>query len=227
MADAAIVTGGTGSIGTAVCEALSAAGFVCLAADLVEPAGDSPWEFQRLDVASHASIGELLARAKSLGPLRALVNAHGILRETPWDSEAEEQVDAILDINLKGVFRVTRAVAPMIADGGAIVSLSSVTASMGRTRNAYAYQAAKAGVDTPRACLVNPRNFESVVERGVGLAFPVIVKPNHEGSSKGIYVGNGTNGNGNGNGSGRDGSVVREARDQFAVVRAGARDHAF
>ena len=147
MADIAVVTGGTGSIGTAVCEALSASGFVCLAADLVEPAGDSPWEFQHLDVASHASIGELLARAKSLGPLRALVNAHGILRETPWDSEAEEQVDAILDINLKGVFRITRAVAPMIADGGAIVSLSSVTASMGRTRNAYAYQAAKAGVE--------------------------------------------------------------------------------
>ena len=60
MADIAIVTGGTGSIGTAVCEALSASGFVCLAADLVEPAGDSPREFQRLDVASHASIGDLL-----------------------------------------------------------------------------------------------------------------------------------------------------------------------
>ena len=43
---------------------------------------------------------------------------------------------------------------------------------------------------TPRAALlVTVRNFDQVVERGAGLAFPVIVKPNHEGSSKGIYNG--------------------------------------
>ena len=45
----------------------------------------------------------------------------------------------------------------------------------------------KAGIDTPRGLLVTPRNYEQVIERGAGLAFPVIVKPNHEGSSKGIY----------------------------------------
>src|SRR6476619_6345849 len=43
---------------------------------------------------------------------------------------------------------------------------------------------AKAGVDTPRACLVTSRSLEQVMERGSGLAFPVIVKPNYEGSSK-------------------------------------------
>src|SRR5215212_4269203 len=46
----------------------------------------------------------------------------------------------------------------------------------------------RAGIDTARGVLVTPRNFESVLERGAGLAFPVIVKPNHEGSSKGIYI---------------------------------------
>lgn len=83
---------------------------------------------------------------------------------------------------------------------------------------------AKAGVDTPRACLVNPRNFEHIIDRGVGLAFPVIVKPNHEGSSKGIYVGG--NGNGSGNGAGaaaRDGSVVREPRDLPGVLKSALR----
>jgi len=80
---------------------------------------------------------------------------------------------------------------------------------------------AKAGVDTPRACLVNPRNFEMVVERGVGLSFPVIVKPNHEGSGKGIYVGaNGANG---ANGSGSSSSVVREPRDLPAVLKSSLR----
>ncbi|MEO8701531.1 MAG: ATP-grasp domain-containing protein [Kofleriaceae bacterium] len=45
----------------------------------------------------------------------------------------------------------------------------------------------RAGFDTARGILVTPRNYESIIERGAGLAFPVIVKPNHEGSSKGIY----------------------------------------
>ena len=62
----------------------------------------------------------------------------------------------------------------------------------------------RTGVDTPRATLVTMRNFESTIERGVGLAFPVIVKPNHEGSSKGI--------------SGA--SVVREPKDLPPVLKA-------
>jgi D-alanine--D-alanine ligase len=73
----------------------------------------------------------------------------------------------------------------------------------------------RAGIDTPRACLVHPRNFEQVIERGTGLSFPVIVKPNHEGSSKGIYTG--------GPGAGRDGSVVREAKDLPAVLKSALR----
>ena len=39
------------------------------------------------------------------------------------------------------------------------------------------------------ACSSRSRNYEQITERGAGLAFPVIVKPNHEGSSKGIYNG--------------------------------------
>lgn len=87
----------------------------------------------------------------------------------------------------------------------------------------------RAGVDTPRACLVNPRNFDSIVDRGPGLAFPVIVKPNHEGSSKGIY-GGGSSGAGNSGNSGsssgalaREGSVVREPKDLVAVLKSALR----
>jgi D-alanine-D-alanine ligase len=42
------------------------------------------------------------------------------------------------------------------------------------------------GVDTPRARLVTEPNLPAVTDGGLGLAFPVIVKPNYEGSSKGI-----------------------------------------
>jgi len=64
---------------------------------------------------------------------------------------------------------------------------------------------ARAGVDTPRGMLVTVRNFDDVVERGAGLAFPVIIKPNHEGSSKGIYNG----------GS----SVVKEAKELASALK--------
>ncbi|HEY1557884.1 MAG TPA: ATP-grasp domain-containing protein [Kofleriaceae bacterium] len=69
----------------------------------------------------------------------------------------------------------------------------------------------RAGVDSPRAVLVHVRNFEYIVERGAGLAFPVIVKPNHEGSSKGIY--NGAIGS----------SVVKEPRELPAALKAALR----
>ncbi len=42
------------------------------------------------------------------------------------------------------------------------------------------------GIDTPRGRLINVDNLATLAEQGPGLAFPVIVKPNYEGSSKGI-----------------------------------------
>jgi D-alanine-D-alanine ligase len=69
----------------------------------------------------------------------------------------------------------------------------------------------RAGDDTARGVLVTMRNFDLVVERGAGLAFPVIVKPNHEGSSKGIY--NGTLGS----------SVIKEPKDLPAALKIALR----
>ena len=42
------------------------------------------------------------------------------------------------------------------------------------------------GIDSPRGRLVTPADLPKIVEQGAGLPFPVIVKPNYEGSSKGI-----------------------------------------
>ncbi len=42
------------------------------------------------------------------------------------------------------------------------------------------------GIDTPRAVLVTSSNLAKVSKSGPGLAFPIIIKPNYEGSSKGI-----------------------------------------
>ncbi|MGE3768466.1 MAG: D-alanine--D-alanine ligase, partial [Kofleriaceae bacterium] len=71
----------------------------------------------------------------------------------------------------------------------------------------------RAGIDTARAQLVTVRNFDYLLERGLGLAFPVIVKPNHEGSSKGIY--NGSIGS----------SVIREPKDLSAALKSALRTY--
>jgi len=71
----------------------------------------------------------------------------------------------------------------------------------------------RAGIDTPRAALVTVRNYQQAVERGLGLAFPVIVKPNHEGSSKGIY------------GQALGSSVVRDPKDLASALKAALRTY--
>ncbi len=75
----------------------------------------------------------------------------------------------------------------------------------------------RAGIDTARGMLVTPRNFETVVERGAGLAFPVIVKPNHEGSSKGIYSSDTRGGLGS--------SVIREPRELAGALKLALRQY--
>src|SRR3954464_11192199 len=69
----------------------------------------------------------------------------------------------------------------------------------------------RSGVETARGLLVTIRNYEQVLERGAGLAFPVIVKPNHEGSSKGIY--NGVLGS----------SVLKEPKDLGPALKSALR----
>src|SRR5436190_11457946 len=71
----------------------------------------------------------------------------------------------------------------------------------------------RANIDTARGVLVTVRNFDQVIERGAGLAFPVIVKPNHEGSSKGIY--NGALGS----------SVVKEPKDLPGALKSALRQY--
>jgi D-alanine-D-alanine ligase len=72
---------------------------------------------------------------------------------------------------------------------------------------------ARAGIETARGVLVTVRTYEQLTERGAGLAFPVIVKPNHEGSSKGIY--NGALGS----------SVVKEPKDLPSALKSALRQY--
>ncbi len=101
-----------------------------------------------LDVNSADSIAAVLGEMeKSGGMPTILVNNAGITRDNLLLRMSEEEWDAILDTNLKSVFRMSKAClrAMTKARGGRIISISSVVGAMGNAGQAN-YAAAKAGL---------------------------------------------------------------------------------
>jgi 3-oxoacyl-[acyl-carrier protein] reductase len=101
-----------------------------------------------LDV-TDGSAGEALinAIAQAEGSLHVLVNNAGITRDTLLMRMKDADWDAVIDANLKGVFRMTRAVSRTMMKQryGRIVNITSVVGAMGNAGQAN-YAASKAGV---------------------------------------------------------------------------------
>lgn len=126
---------------------------------LVEEIGKAGGEglFSRVDVASAASVEPGVAGvAERWGRIDVLVNNAGILRDAQlvkWRDGAvlgtmsDEAWDAVLGVNLKGVFLCTRAVVPHLirGGGGVVLSASSVVGLYGNFGQTN-YVATKAGV---------------------------------------------------------------------------------
>jgi 3-oxoacyl-[acyl-carrier protein] reductase len=132
-------------------------GAEALVAELLE-AGAAAALFQRVDVTKASSIEDAVAEvAGRWGGIDVLVNNAGILRDgqlVKWkdgqriSEMSEADFDAVVAVNLKGVFLCTRAVAPrMIAAGrgGVILNASSVVGLYGNFGQTN-YAATKAGV---------------------------------------------------------------------------------
>ncbi len=94
--------------------------------------------------ACEVALGEI---EKSLGPVLILVNNAGITRDNLSMRMKDSEWDAVLDTNLKSVFRMSRLVmrGMMKARNGRIINITSVVGSSGNPGQAN-YAAAKAGV---------------------------------------------------------------------------------
>jgi 3-oxoacyl-[acyl-carrier protein] reductase len=163
----AIITGAANGIGRATAELFAREGYHVAAWDLAEDAGlallaaieaaGGSAEFAQVDVASSAAVDAAVARiVDARGRVDVLINNAGILADGllvklgadgAVATMSDEQFDAVIAVNLKGVFVCTRAVAAtMIAQRyGRIVNASSVVGLYGNFGQTN-YVAAKSGV---------------------------------------------------------------------------------
>jgi len=82
---------------------------------------------------------------RDYGSFDILVNNAGILRDRTMQKMSNDEWDEVIDVNLNGVFNVTKSVLPLINDGGRIINISSVVGLKGGFGQTN-YAAAKAGV---------------------------------------------------------------------------------
>ena len=149
-----VVTGAGRGMGQAIAERLAAEGARVAVTDVDEKSALSTADGLegaagfRLDITDAAEvsarIGEIVA---ALGPIDALVNNAGWDQLSPFLDTDEDLWDRIIDINLRGPIRMTKAVLPQMVErqGGRIVNISSDAGRVGSTGEAV-YSACKAGI---------------------------------------------------------------------------------
>jgi len=154
----ALVTGGIGGIGSAICRTLASSGYRVIAADLPasesrlaefrESMGELPVFFEIGDVRSFEDCGALIQRIEAAhGPISVLVNNAGITRDASLRNMEPAQWNDVLSVNLDSVFNLCKQVVEGMCDRGfgRIVNISSIIGQTGAFGQSN-YAAAKAGM---------------------------------------------------------------------------------
>jgi len=155
-AQIALVTGATRGIGAAIAAELAARGCRVIgtatseggAASITQALAPYGGKGVVLNVTDGVAVDALIeAVVKEYGGLQVLVNNAGITRDTLAMRMKDDDWDAVIDTNLKAVFRVSRAaIRPMMKQRfGRIINITSVVGASGNPGQAN-YAAAKAGV---------------------------------------------------------------------------------
>ncbi|CAL1240018.1 3-oxoacyl-ACP reductase FabG [Candidatus Methylocalor cossyra] len=154
----ALVTGGSGAIGAAICRALAADGLHVLVhahrrlqqaqriAGEIQAAGGSA-EALAFDVTDPVACENALAARAEASPIQVLVNNAGLHDDAPLVGMSHGQWRRVIELSLNGFFNVTRPLLmPMLRTRwGRVISIASVAALRGNRGQAN-YAAAKAGL---------------------------------------------------------------------------------
>jgi len=145
----AIVTGGAKGIGQCICERFAQEGAIVYAADMSDLSYELTNVFGRkLNVTDVEQIKVLVAEIKEKhGKIDILVNNAGITQDSMTRKMTDNQWDLVINVNLKGVFNMTREIGPLMEEtgGGSIINISSIVGEYGNIGQAN-YAASKAGV---------------------------------------------------------------------------------
>ncbi|RIX48301.1 MAG: 3-oxoacyl-ACP reductase FabG [Rhodocyclales bacterium GT-UBC] len=151
----ALVTGGSGGIGAAICRRLAADGHhvivhanrsigkaEAVVAEIIAAGGSA--EAVSFDVTERAAAATAIEELLAAGPIQILVNNAGIHADAVFPGMSGEQWDSVLDVSLNGFFNVTQPLTlPMIRTRwGRIITISSVAGITGN-RGQVNYSAAK------------------------------------------------------------------------------------
>jgi 3-oxoacyl-[acyl-carrier protein] reductase len=145
----AIVTGGAQGIGQCICETFAREGAVVVAVDM----SDLTYTCEnvtgyKLNVTKRTDIEQFITETvNKYGHIDILVNNAGITRDALVNKMTEDMWDVVIDVNLKGVFNLTQAVAPVMLEQktGSIINIASVVGEYGNVGQSN-YAATKAGV---------------------------------------------------------------------------------
>jgi 3-oxoacyl-[acyl-carrier protein] reductase len=145
----AIITGGARGLGQAMAELFAKEGAKVVAVDMGELSyqNDSV-EGYKLNVTDAQECKKLFDHVvEKYGRIDILVNNAGITKDSMTRKMTDEQWDAVINVNLKGVFNLTRYVGPYMQaqQGGSIINISSIVGEYGNIGQAN-YAATKAGV---------------------------------------------------------------------------------
>ena len=170
----ALVTGGSGALGSAICEQLAKDGFEVFihtnnameAALILEQkitASGGSAKILRFDVTDGPATREVLEQAAEEKPFQVIVNCAGIHDDAVFAGMNPQQWDRVIDVSLNGFFNVTQPLMlPMLRTRyGRIVNISSVAAIAGN-RGQVNYAAAKAALHGATKALA-----QEVASRGV------------------------------------------------------------
>ncbi len=155
----ALVTGGMGGLGTAICKVLAQEGFVVVANCLPGFPEIDAWltktkaegfnfHVAEGNVADYESCKAMVQKIEAeVGPVDVLVNNAGITRDGMFRKMDKTQWDAVISTNLDSVFNVTHQVLTGMAERGwgRVINISSVNGVKGQFGQAN-YSAAKAGI---------------------------------------------------------------------------------
>jgi 3-oxoacyl-[acyl-carrier protein] reductase len=174
----AIVTGGAGGIGAAVCERLARDGFTVVvnyagstaAAEAlvarIESAGGRAVAAQA-DISDAGQVARMFASAQTaFGGVDVLINNAGIMNLATIKDSTDDLFDRHIDVNLKGTFNTLREGARRLRDGGRIVNFSSsITSRLVPTYGVYA--GTKAAVEAMTSILAKELRGRNITVNAV------------------------------------------------------------